>query len=281
MLSPVGDPHADPPAARRPADTGPRRRGRRRRLDARSPSASARSPLARRPGPQQRRDRRASSTCRCRPSRRTCRGCSTSSTSPTGCRSRSASTTPGWSERPSDVVRRARRGPARPGPSYVGRASASATGGSCHGGMWVSTSRPTSAAWRASPQSAPVRWRLGRVVVAVAERRLGEQQVGVRRPASTSPGTARCRRSRRAMRPSALDPQAVGRRPGARPGTASTVNGPTCDRLAVVARGSRTPRSCPGRSAGRRRGPSARRCRPGPRPGSAAAAPSGWYLRIT
>ena len=40
-----------------------------------------------------------SSTCRCRPSRPTCRGSSTSCTSPTGSRSRSASTTPAWSDR--------------------------------------------------------------------------------------------------------------------------------------------------------------------------------------
>ena len=68
---------------------------------------------------------------------------------------------------------------ARPSPSYSLTASASTCSGSCHGGMWVSSSRrdPASAAVR--PASAPVRCRSGGFGRALEERGLAEEQVGV------------------------------------------------------------------------------------------------------
>ena len=117
-----GHPHAHRQVRRRPPlrprPSPPRRADRPR----------ARGRAGRRPGPQQRGDRRASSTSRCRPSRRTCRASSTSSASPTACRSPSASTTRVWPDRPSDV----QLAPAVAtsiGPAYATLASASATAG--------------------------------------------------------------------------------------------------------------------------------------------------------
>ncbi len=65
------------------------------------------------------------------------------------------------------------------GPSYTAAASASASCGSCHGGTWVSTSRfaPERRGHLAALGAGQVQVR--RVVAAGAERRLGQQQVGV------------------------------------------------------------------------------------------------------
>ena len=85
-----GDPLADPPGGRPPVA-----RPRPRPASPTSPTASAtwRSPSA--AGSATPRSP-PSSTSRCRRSRPTCRGSSTSSASPTACRSPCACTTPGW-----------------------------------------------------------------------------------------------------------------------------------------------------------------------------------------
>ena len=125
-------------------------------------------------------------------------------------------------------------------------------------------------------------------------RRSGGSPAGCRRRAGTTPRPAAGRRPRPAGRaasqgagvagvrevaPSARDPQAVGLDRVQRPGR---LDGERADRRARRRRsGSRTPASCPARPAGRRPGPSARPCRSVRRRRAAAAAPLGWYLRIT
>ena len=139
---------------------------------------------------QQRRHRRRALPVGARPSRRTCPGCSRSSRSPTGCRSRSWSTTPGWSDRSesdSDVVRRARhrevsvtvvrrsppRRACRPRRTTAARGSARAAG------------TPLRAA--TSPASRPVRCRSSGLSSPCTERRLGQQQADARRRAGRGP----------------------------------------------------------------------------------------------
>ena len=97
-------------------------------------------------------------------------------------------------------------------------------------------SRPTPAAARGLAGLAAGQVQVGRVVAALDERRLA-RAAGRRRGASSTSAVARrrCRRSRPATRPSALDPQRRRPRPGGRPGAAVTVNGPTVDAARPVA----------------------------------------------
>ena len=167
---------------------------------------------------------------------------------------------------------------ARPARRTSSTASPRTTCGSCHGGMWVSSSRRDARVGGRAPGLGAGEVQVGRVVRALEERRLAEEQVGV------AGGLVQARADaavagvgeRAAV---GLDPQRV-RRDRVRHLAGGDVNGPSA--TARCRRGgSRTPRSCPGPRRGRRPWPSARPCPPGPRPGSAAARRPGWYLRIT
>ena len=110
---------------------------------------------------------------------------------------RASSSRPGARTAGRQIVDLARRGRRRSG-RRTPRAPRPRPSGSFQGGMCVSTSRADARPrGRRARLAGPVRWMSRRVVAALDERRLGQQQVGARGEVVQRRRTGRCRRCRR------------------------------------------------------------------------------------